>query len=954
MAPGHMSGVLRHLRKLAGAPDPAEPDDAELLERFTTRRDGAAFADLVRRHGPMVQGVCRRILRNPHDADDAFQATFLILVRKAGAIARPGALAAWLHEVALRTALRARASAQLRRQHERQVPEMPQSDFLAAVAWRDLQPILDEEVRRLPAHYREPFVLCYLEGRTYEQTAERLRCLPGTVSRRLAKARELLRQRLTRRGLTLPAGVLTAALAEYATSAAVAGPLVTTTVEAALASAAGHAAAASAPVAALVEGGLRAMTLTKVKAVLGVLLAVGLACAGAGLLAQADPAPEPPPAAASKAALPAATARGGDKGKDAGGLVPVTGRVVGPGGRPVPGARVLVLDLPADIGRFQSEEDVHMEVKDRARGDAAGRFHVRVPRPATKRELPAVIAARADGYGLGLYPVSSVPGKGEVVIRLPRERVLRVRLMDLQGAPARDVAVRLLGVVEKRGESPVAAASPRGHVPGWFPPLRSDAQGRFTVRGVGPEQGVMLLVNDARYAPASLPLGEVFAKLEPGHTARGGDKEVVQILDPPRTLRGRVVYADTGEPAAGAVLTANGTRARAGADGRFRLSPRWAPSQDRVYVAAEPPPGPGGSPSPYLGWEAFLPAPKGPGVKVAEHTFPLPRGVVVSGKVVEAGSGKPVAGAGVCYFAPSKPAAQPDFFAGHPAAGLVHPVYTKRDGSFALAALPGSGMLLVKAARPDYVPVETSLRELTGGTAGGQRVYAHAVQPLDVKAGAARQAVTLTLRRGVTVKGRLVGPDGEPVAGAQLLSRLNTSTLTMGFVEARALPVPEAGFELGGCDLKKSYPAVFFHEKRGLGAVVVLPGKQDAGPLTVRLEPCGKATVRFVNAAGEPVEGHWPEVEVVLTGGPSWADPKAAMKGLRAADTVNLANLYRGSYQLTDFRTDDKGRITLPNLVPGATYRITSTGPGGPRVREFTVRAGETRDLGDIVLGRAK
>src|SRR5262249_8833511 len=159
------------------------------------------------RHGPMVLAVCRRVLGNLHDAEDAFQATFLTLARKAESIRNPDTLAGWLHEVARRTAERARARALTRSRHEKRTAAAPHPDFLAAVAWRDLQPILDEEVANLPEKYRVPFVLCYLEGHTYERAARQLRCAPGTISHRLARARDLLRRRLTRRGLALPAGV---------------------------------------------------------------------------------------------------------------------------------------------------------------------------------------------------------------------------------------------------------------------------------------------------------------------------------------------------------------------------------------------------------------------------------------------------------------------------------------------------------------------------------------------------------------------------------------------------------------------------------------------------------------------------------------------------------------------------------------------------------------------------
>jgi RNA polymerase sigma factor (sigma-70 family) len=959
MASGPLRGVLRHIRKLAGAPDLAEPSDADLLKRFAYQQDGEAFADLVQRHGPMVLGVCRRILRNADDADDAFQATFLILVRKAAGIARPGALGCWLHEVALRTALRARAQAAVRKQHERQVPEMPQSDFLAAVAWRDLQPVLDEEIARLPARYREPFVLCYLQEQTYEQTAGQLHCLPGTVSRRLAQAREMLRKRLTRRGLSLPAGVLAAALAESSARAVVMTPLVTTTVQAALASAAGKGAAAlSGPVAALVEGGLHAMTVTKVKTIVGVCLAVGLLCAGAGLVAREALTPAAPESGPQTAAVVSKSKKDAKPAvqKQTGDTVAVTGRVVGPDGKPVPAARLLVLDMPEKFKRYPypAEEEVRMEIKDQGRSDAGGRFRLHVPRQPIKREISPVIAARAEGYGLGMVPITAGMGKKEIVLQLPPEKVLRVRLVDLQGVPAKNVVLRLSAVLEKKaGEEPLGVIELASRLPGWFPPLRTDAEGRIEVHGVGPKQAARVLVSDKRFAPTTLVLGQPLESAKSGaeKPAPSEDKEIVKILEPPHLIRGRVTYKDTGKPAAGAVISEMGRRVRADAQGRFELSPDL--TRMRLLLSAQPP-SPDSGPSPYVGWERFIPVPKGQPDKAPEYNFALPRGVIVRGKVVEAGSGKALANAGICFVPRQKPVANPYGNAGFPAVGLVHALFTRADGTFTVTAPVGTGTLIVKAERPDYVPVTTSMAQMALGKPGGQPLYAHAIQVMELRPGMETQDVTIALHRGLTVKGKLVGPDGQSVHGAKMLSRLATSCHLMGFIEARAVDVPDSGFELGGCDPKQPYPVIFFQAKKDWGTVVELPGKQTGKPLTIRLQPCGKAKARFVNAAGEPIEGHWPAVEVVLKSGPSLADPKAAQKGLVAADATMLANIFYDSYQLNDFRTDAEGRMVLTSLVPGVTYRIVQMNSNSPVLRDFTARPGETVDLGDIVIGKKK
>src|SRR5262249_51915394 len=157
------------LRRVARAPSHSDLSDGELLQRFARQREEGAFTALLQRHGPMVLGVCQSVLHDAHDAEDAFQATFLVLVRQPGAIGKPASVASWLHGVAYRIALRARAACARRRFQERQVVPMPARELQDEVVWRDLRPVLHEEVERLPERYRMPFVLCYLEGKTNEE-----------------------------------------------------------------------------------------------------------------------------------------------------------------------------------------------------------------------------------------------------------------------------------------------------------------------------------------------------------------------------------------------------------------------------------------------------------------------------------------------------------------------------------------------------------------------------------------------------------------------------------------------------------------------------------------------------------------------------------------------------------------------------------------------------------------
>jgi RNA polymerase sigma factor (sigma-70 family) len=260
-----------------------ETTDGQLLESFVSRTDEAAFEALVLRHGPMVLGVCRRILGDSHDAEDAFQAVFLVLVRKAASIVPRDLVANWLYGVAFRTANKARVMNATRRAREMHVRERPApQDAHHELFWRELLPLLDSELQTLPDKYRAPIVLCDLEGKQRKDAARLLGWPEGTLSSRLAAGRKMLARRLGRRGvsLSLAAPMLFAQVAEPVPPA-----LVATTVQAGILAAAGHATIAvgvSATVAALADGVVKAMLLAKLKVAVAVLLALALGGAGLG------------------------------------------------------------------------------------------------------------------------------------------------------------------------------------------------------------------------------------------------------------------------------------------------------------------------------------------------------------------------------------------------------------------------------------------------------------------------------------------------------------------------------------------------------------------------------------------------------------------------------------------------------------------------------------------------
>jgi len=234
MANGYLGSVLQQPPARDDARATGGATDSDLLRRFVTLREEVAFETLVQRHGPMVLGVCRRILKDWHAAEDAFQATFLVLAQKAGSLSKPELLGNWLYGVAYRTAIKARARAARQGAHERQAATMPRAESVPEAAWQQLKEVLDEELQQLPTKYRAPLVLCYLEGKTHEDAARQLGWPVGSMSWYLARGRDMLRQRLNRRGNALSAGPFALMLSDNVAPLPVPAPLVASTVKAAL------------------------------------------------------------------------------------------------------------------------------------------------------------------------------------------------------------------------------------------------------------------------------------------------------------------------------------------------------------------------------------------------------------------------------------------------------------------------------------------------------------------------------------------------------------------------------------------------------------------------------------------------------------------------------------------------------------------------------------------------
>jgi RNA polymerase sigma factor (sigma-70 family) len=278
---------MRCLRQALLPHDGGGLTDGDLLGAFLDRHDQAAFAALLRRHGPMVWGVCRRLLRDPHDAEDAFQATFLVLVRRAASVMPREKVGNWLYGVAHRTAQAARGVLVRRRAREKLVENVPQIAVEEEQHTPALYAVLDQELSRLPDKHRLPVLLCDLEGRTRKEVARQLGLPEGTLSNRLTAARKLLAKRLARHGFAPSAGVLVVALAQERASAGVPASLLGATLKAVDNG-------APAGVVAIAEGVMKSMFLSKLRIAAAMLLAVVTLSSGVGLLTRSALGQSPP------------------------------------------------------------------------------------------------------------------------------------------------------------------------------------------------------------------------------------------------------------------------------------------------------------------------------------------------------------------------------------------------------------------------------------------------------------------------------------------------------------------------------------------------------------------------------------------------------------------------------------------------------------------------------------
>jgi RNA polymerase sigma factor (sigma-70 family) len=955
MDTAQLGTLLRHIQTLAASRRHERRSDRQLLEDFTAGRDEAAFAALVARHGPLVLRVCRRMLAHEQDAEDAFQATFLVLARHTGSIRRREALAAWLHGVAYRTAMRAKRSAARRRNHEARFRSLAPA-AASNPTWNDVQAVLDEEIQRLPAPFRAAFVLCVLEGRSGPEAAAELGVKPGTVSSRLTRARQRLRQRLAQRGIQLSVLLAAVSVAESTARAAVPGALAQAAVDSGLLAAAGGAAVGGIPsrVAALSAGVTRAMLLTRIKAASSVLLlAVGLAAAGTVVLtgrdAAADSAAPASPKPQAQASRGHAVAAAGPTVREQHQAVQASGRVFDPSGRPVAGARLCLFYRPSEAWAYVERP---MPAPAHATTGPDGRFHLASPTVRFLQKHQAVVVATAKGFGPAWVEVDPRDGRKDLSIRLVRDDVpIAGRVVDLQGRPLRGVAVRMLNIRASPQEDldPWVAAAGRkagasfelesqylprllacAQVPELAQSTTTDADGGFRLAGLGRERLVTVRLD----AP-TIASQEVHILTRPGQPIqlpavdwapeRGGPLTTLYhpaafrlVAGATRPVVGAVRDRDTGKPLAAATIEsyqlANDPLTRPGfvrtttdAAGRYRLVGLPKGEGNRILVIPA-------EDQPYL--EVLANVANTPALDAVRVDFRLNRAIWIEGRLTDKATGKPLQ-AVVGYFARVgnthlREHAGYDGPIGNPFASNV-----REDGTFRVAGLPGPGFLSVVSSDRYLVVIERDdqdgTRDLHSRTIP-VRVSTegmNALAPIDPPQGVKSFRRNIVLDPGETYRGTVLGPDGTPLAGARVLG--------LSAWGGWSPPLETASFTVRAFNPRRPRRVFFLHAERRLVGVLD-PARDRAAPLRVRLGPAAAVTGRLVDADGRP------------------------------RGNVRLDVAFRRSWLVGYFpgevRTDHDGRFHIDALLPGQRFQLYE---GSAEVRSFgNLRPGQTQDLGDV------
>jgi RNA polymerase sigma factor (sigma-70 family) len=962
MSSAQLGVLVQHLRKLTAVPSLTPAPDRQLLDDFLSRRDEAAFAELVRRHGPMVLNVCQSVLHNRHDAEDVFQVAFLILARKASSIRHREAVGGWLCEVAYRLALKEQTAIARRRTLEERREAPTAADPLFDTTLRELQQVLLEEMQHLPEKYRLPLVLCYLEGRTQSEAARQLGWAKDTLRGRLNSGRAQLRARLVRRGLALSAGMFLSALTSG--SAPVALPIVRveTTVRAALASAVGRGGGlVSERVAALAQGTARTLLASRGKIITILMLTMGLLTAGAGVWMQRQLAIQSPQASAGQPAeAPRTTKEAPAKPKpeflleDKGDAIAVSGRVLDPDGQPFAGAE-LTLWWQEDRGWLAYHDSAMHDAKPYRGGMTGpdGRFCFTLAKSAITNTLStgmakpwnwAVLVAAAKGYGPAWQHVFHLgePGRKLQLVRDDVPIVGRVR--DLQGRPVAGATVRL-GVVKTLPNDPYDTLREDTWA-GLTLPVRPAQDGRFRVTGIGRNRLAKLIVSGP-----SIETRVVEVATRPLVDGKPVAQAIVDlVVGPTKPIEGTVRAKDTGKPLAGVWIYGNerdycngqnvgGRPIRAVTDDRGRYRLLGLTKAGHYELAVFPANG-----QSYLGTVRTVADSEG--LKPITADITLRHGVPIRVRLVDRQTGQPVRGDIRYELGKDNPLwseaverptliSSREFYRVHPA---------EQDGYVRFVAYPGPGVIFAYGgwdfeavsflpARLDPADEAKGHFPLTkGDPTNGFLEFFNGYRRIDPAENEKELTFDLYVDSGRKVEGRLIDPDSRLVTGAIAYG------LRFGRTASRSPKPQDEALKTEtlvavGLDPQSPCTLSFVHKERKLIGHAIVQGDEKQ-PLTVRLQHWGTLTGRLIDGEGKSLA----DVRVGLK------YPEMAEPGIRPWDK--------------EVRTDRDGRFRVEGLLPELKHElILSSAPAkkmslsaGDRLKGLSANIGEVKDLGDIFV----
>jgi RNA polymerase sigma factor (sigma-70 family) len=941
--------VLQRVLQVSGE---ADLTDRVLLQRFVNQSDQAAFATLFRRHASMVLAVCRRALPTEPDAEDACQATFLLLSRKANSARWQASVANWLYLTARRVARNARIMAERRARHEGRAALARLSQPVDRMTGRELLNALDEELDRLPTVYREPLVLCYLEGLTRDEAAVRLGLPLATIKARLERGRKRLGEALTMRGCVAGAGLLMLASTTPARSAP------PTLLPAMLRAIGGTPSAASANL-----SDLSCPCIGKIGMAMACLSSIGVA-----ILAFALVSGRPSASGAGDVSLTSARPVAFDDEKSPAhpqseAENSLSGRVLGVDGKPVAGAKLIYFGY------------VENEVLAGTSG-ADGRFLIKVP----KEMLDRYLVATADGSGLDFLNLREVDDKQDLELRLSKDHPINGRVVDTQGKPVRGIEVRVthVGVYGDDSLDTFLADWKKMNAVGNMPPSRkslwlsplavlatkTDGDGRFVIHGAGRERVVRLQFRGGGMAEMeALVVNREGLDLKPYDDARRANtlasKHVVPlyhlfgpnsgfVVEPEKIIRGKVVARDTGlgRPGIEVFLRSvsdkaifNWLKATTDADGHYEIHGGPRGKSYTIEVHAD-------TTSGYVG--TAVTAADTPGYDPVSADIRVGKGIIVTGRVIDNATGKGIPS--FVYIDPLNGNTYATHQAAFPDTRLFGPGRTTNDGSFRLVTVPGPVLLMAEADMtrlpegiegihryrlsqfdpkyPQYFTKSPAWNSYLS-THGRMLVQGNWCKVLDVKPDATIIQQDALLERATALPILLRDPAGQPLRGV----RVKGASAVAGWHS----PFTCKSDACAAYDVEPGKPRmlVFFEPSRKLAATVRVAGDEKA-PIVVTLRPTGTFKGRLVDEEGSPLAG----IEVRV----NYSDRAA-----RGVDD-DSENVWQRVV------TEADGSFVIDAVLPGLpcslkfNRRQTVFAPATEPISVPMVDSGETKDLGTIAM----